>query len=475
MYKKITVLACMGLAGLAQAFTPQSGTWVVTSELNGAPGRGMAIDVQGNTLVMQMYAYEGSGHPTFYMTSGTLENNQLIAKLGRYSGGRHLGSGPLIGQEDGSPGQVSLRFTSGLTGVMTLPGEGEVQISRYDFGTARSPEALAGAWLYAVAASTEEEADLIKLHQVMPSVVGGGGLVVDPAKGIGCEFLPADEGPYNLLCGQVAGSNVNWSAKIKVVGNEGEGIALDPRTGEPNGVVYVRKLVSSQGQQLGFFAPEPPQTTGLPTPQPAPPTPATPTLSYAGVYNISGGGLSATFTVDSSGTIARCTAGALVICSGQVTNVGGFSLRGDDGDGTVVTLSGSIDNSGRVTGTYVGTSDGVAISGGFSGTGPSPTSSGGGTSTGTGQKALAFCWMNKSQTLWFCDGPTQVLLTSWKKEEAMRMVGCSNGQQISIGHITLKRNTDGNSYVGPVYVCKDKLESWDRDIRKYWTGLASGW
>lgn len=475
MYRKITLLACMGLAGWAHAFTPQSGTWVVNSELNGAPGRGIAIDVQASTLVMQMYAYEANGQPTFYMTSGTLNNNQMTGTLGRYAGGRYLGSPPLSGHEEGSPGNVTLRFTSGITGFITLPGEGEVQISRYDFGTSRTAEAMTGTWLYAVTGSSKDSAELVTLRDPVGAMAGTG-FMLDSAKNFGCEFLAADQGPYNMQCGSMSGSTAKWTARIKLVGNEGEGIALDAQTGAQNGVVYVRKLINNQGQQLGFFAPQPPQATGLPTGA-SPSAPATPSSSYAGAYSISGGGITATFNVDSSGNIVRCSSGVLVICSGQVNDSGSFSLRGDDGDGTVVTLNGTIDAAGKVVGTYSGTSDGAAINGAFSGSGPAPSKGGstGGGSSGTGKQAVAFCWMNTSKTMWFCDGPTQRLEVSWTHQEAMYYAGCKNGQQISIGHITLAQKSDNKTYVGPVYDCGFKLNSWDRDIRNYWSGSAAPW
>ncbi|GAB2461939.1 hypothetical protein GCM10027082_11320 [Comamonas humi] len=253
MLKRMLVVGCLLLSGWAQAFVPQSGTWVVTSELNGAPGRGLAIDLQGDVLVMQMYAYEQSGQPTFYMASGPMTDNQVTMALGRYSGGRFLGSGPRSGVEDGSPGNVSLRFTSGVTGFITLPGEGEVAIKRYEFGVARTPAALMGLWLYVAADSDDDTGDLVRLSQNVGTTAGGTGLAADPSKQLGCEYRLVDDGPYNLYCGVVSGSGVAWIAKIKVVGNEGEGITLDPATGRKDGVVYVRKLRDARGRYLGLF------------------------------------------------------------------------------------------------------------------------------------------------------------------------------------------------------------------------------
>ena len=146
MWKKC--LMTMALAGVtaSHAFAPHTGTWIVTSEANGKPGRGLAIDVQGNTLVMQMYAYDANGNATFYMTSGTIANNQFSSALNKYRGGRYLGSGDLIGQDAGSAGTVSLRFDSGTTGFITLPGEPEKAINRFNFayGSARKASKALG-------------------------------------------------------------------------------------------------------------------------------------------------------------------------------------------------------------------------------------------------------------------------------------------------------------------------------------------
>ena len=59
----------------ARDFTPQLGTWIVSSELDGKPGRGLAIDVQGNTFFMQVFGYEKTGDATFYTATGQMDGN----------------------------------------------------------------------------------------------------------------------------------------------------------------------------------------------------------------------------------------------------------------------------------------------------------------------------------------------------------------------------------------------------------------
>ena len=136
-----------------QRFTaPDPGTWAVSSELNGKPGRGMAIDVQGNALVMQVYNYERTGAPTFHLAAGSFNNGQTTTHLKRYEGGRYFGSPALTGIESADVGEVSLSFTSPTTGLVQFPGEPAIAIRRFEFGTSLfSPDTplftLFGKWL----------------------------------------------------------------------------------------------------------------------------------------------------------------------------------------------------------------------------------------------------------------------------------------------------------------------------------------
>lgn len=126
------LLAAFG-AQAAGDFTVQNGNWVVTSELNGEPGRGMAIDVQDGTLVMQVYNYEASGQPTFHMSFGAMDGNHYRGALHRYKNGRYYGSDPRSATEDGSAGDVQVDFESATTGTIQFPGEEALAISRYKF------------------------------------------------------------------------------------------------------------------------------------------------------------------------------------------------------------------------------------------------------------------------------------------------------------------------------------------------------
>lgn len=117
----------------ARSFTPQAGTWVISDEVNGKPGRGFAIDVQGNTFYMQVFGYEKNGDATFYAATGQMEGDTVTAPLMRYQGGRSFGSEPRDAQEDKSIGNVTLSFRNGLQGTIQLPGEPAKDIERFVF------------------------------------------------------------------------------------------------------------------------------------------------------------------------------------------------------------------------------------------------------------------------------------------------------------------------------------------------------
>ncbi len=51
-------LACLSMPAMAaREFTPQAGLWMIAAERNGEPGRGFSLDVQGNTVFMQVFNY----------------------------------------------------------------------------------------------------------------------------------------------------------------------------------------------------------------------------------------------------------------------------------------------------------------------------------------------------------------------------------------------------------------------------------
>jgi hypothetical protein len=137
----LALASSMGWA--ARSFTPQAGTWAITEELDGKPGRGLAIDVQGNTFFMQVFGYETNGDATFYTATGQMDGDTVTAPLMQYQGGRSFGSDARDAVALESPGKVTVSFANGLQGTVQFPGEPGRAIQRFEM---RSDDYVARYW-----------------------------------------------------------------------------------------------------------------------------------------------------------------------------------------------------------------------------------------------------------------------------------------------------------------------------------------
>ena len=247
----------MGSVGTALAWGPQTGIWSVTAEKNGKPGRGFNIDVQDDTLVMQVYAYERNGAPTFYLTSGKLVDNRFVGTLNKYRGGRYLGSGDRSGVEAGSPGGVRVRFTSSTTGYIQLPGEGEKAISRFEFGYSRSDAAsIMGtrSFVGAISGTNTVYTEVEDLYtNIGPSSSSGAGLVVSKSRTFACEQQISGELAGLTLCIRMSSSGtlqrgyvIRWSL------HDGEGDLVD-KSGNVMGAAFARRLIDGRNNGTGLL------------------------------------------------------------------------------------------------------------------------------------------------------------------------------------------------------------------------------
>lgn len=244
MLKKVILAFFLLGVGAVHAFAPQTGTWVVTAELNGQPGRGIALDVQNTTLVMQVYAYQPSGQPTFYMGVGQLDSEVKTSfALNSYTGGRYFGSGPLIGKPAGSAGAVSLRFTSGTSGFVTFPGEPEVAISRFNFAYAALAQDLIGLWSFTSVGPVGKFSEVHALTYRGSASYFGNGIVVSPSGLMACEHQTRGANAGLVLC--VRRDDYDqylYSYYFDLSVNDGEGFERDSIGVRAGQVVYVRRL-----------------------------------------------------------------------------------------------------------------------------------------------------------------------------------------------------------------------------------------
>ncbi|QMV71727.1 hypothetical protein HS961_02130 [Comamonas piscis] len=253
MLKKWIAIGALLGTGMAQAYMPQSGTWVVTSELNGKPGRGLAIDVQNQTLVMQMYAYDASGNATFYLTSGAYKNNQYSGTLNKYRGGRYLGSNERIGQDNGNDGVVSMRFESGTKGYIKFPGEAEKEISRFSFGYDNSPQSLFGMWLFTSLGASTASTDFVRLEKLATGSGYGTGFAATSNYRFGCEHLTSGPNAGLLLCLKLnAADRTEQVYYLNYAVNDGEGVTgATPETATK--LLVVRRLTTNNDDGTGIL------------------------------------------------------------------------------------------------------------------------------------------------------------------------------------------------------------------------------
>jgi hypothetical protein len=252
MVKKWLAIAGFLSASIAHAFMPQSGAWIINGERNGEPGRGFVLDAQNNLLGVQVFAYESNGAPTFYLASGILQNNRLTAPLIRYTGGRYFGSGPRNAVTAGSPGDLKIRFTSGITGYITFPGETEVAISRFNFGYPWSPSSLKGGWTLTSTGSEGLRTDAVELSIEGPSTSYGNGLVATANGLFGCEHQTSGNLAGLVICAQVNTSGTLQRGYYFAYSvNEGEGASRKQGTG-PEQELHVRRITTAQDIGTGI-------------------------------------------------------------------------------------------------------------------------------------------------------------------------------------------------------------------------------
>ena len=269
VFKKIVLMSALLSAGLAQAFVPQAGTWVIDAENNGQPGRGFGLDVQNNTLVMQMYAYESSGAPTFYLSAGAYRNGTYSGQLGQYRNGRYLGSGARDGVATGSAGVVSMRFVSGTQGFITFPGEAEKSISRYSFAYNSSPESLRGIWLLNGIGDYSVNTDFIKLDRISAGTSDGSGIVSSTDGRMACENMVKGSLAGKVLCIKLNSSGQLSRGYLFVYSvNDGEGLS-GPKDSPSDELLVVRRLANADSVGTGVLVKATPASAESPevTPQ----------------------------------------------------------------------------------------------------------------------------------------------------------------------------------------------------------------
>ncbi|OGA49912.1 MAG: hypothetical protein A3G25_08040 [Betaproteobacteria bacterium RIFCSPLOWO2_12_FULL_63_13] len=113
------------------SFKPETGMWWNQAE----SGRGFLIEVQGTTLWMGGYMYDGAGNSVWYSTAGPMTSTTLYqGHWDQYSGGQTLTGAYKAPDAPTNAGTIKLQFNTSSTATLTLPDGRQIQLERFYFG-----------------------------------------------------------------------------------------------------------------------------------------------------------------------------------------------------------------------------------------------------------------------------------------------------------------------------------------------------
>ena len=119
-----------GVSQGADAGMPQKGWWWSSAE----SGRGYFIEVQGSTMFLASYMYDGDGQAVWYVSNGAMTTAALYqGALTEFRGGQTLGGAYTAPTSSSNAGTVTLVFTSQTAATLTLPNGQSVALTRYAF------------------------------------------------------------------------------------------------------------------------------------------------------------------------------------------------------------------------------------------------------------------------------------------------------------------------------------------------------
>jgi hypothetical protein len=267
--KAIGLGILMGASAAASAFTPAGGLWGFTNELNGQPGRGFQLTVENDTLIFYYYGYDSDGSGNYMFASGPLVNGSVFTgQLLSCRGGTVMGSAYKAATCSNGPGKVTMAFSSGEKGTITLPGESPKPINRFNFGYADGPDALLGEFLFAYKADTFNNIDIYRLttktgRKTQQRQGTGTGMVVDAQNTMGCEYYVIANEFHNIyMCTELRNDEDDDIYIFRMVGDRGVGRATwYGHTGSHVFPAQVIRTETAKGTRTGPYA----ETDGMVT------------------------------------------------------------------------------------------------------------------------------------------------------------------------------------------------------------------
>ena len=224
--KIIVAFLCFLICSPAWAFMPAAGMWGVDSEDNGLPGRGFQIEAENGIVVFTYFGYRADGSSVFYFAAGPIVNNTFTASLLDLQGGTSLG-GPHQNASLLDPaGTVTIIFSSGKHGIISLPSEPQRAISKRPFGYFDGHDGLLGTWLFTRIQGLTPYSQMKKLiNNTGKSTDTGNGIVTTAELDFFCEFQVSGELAGIVVCGDVSEVVGSVFYVLKYSGDRGEGVA----------------------------------------------------------------------------------------------------------------------------------------------------------------------------------------------------------------------------------------------------------
>lgn len=212
----------------ANAFMPAAGVWTIDSEENGKPGRGFQLDVENGVAIFYYNGYRGDGSSVFYMAFGPINYGMFVAPLREYRGGTVMGGARRDAAEAGSPGNVSIAFTSGMRGQITFPGEQPKSISKFNYGHGKDADGLLGTYMLAFWTGTSVIGDKFTLSRKLGSTSMGNGVAASSDGRYACENMTTPALAGMVMCVEINGTTGQLSTDnsylFRISGNRGTGV-----------------------------------------------------------------------------------------------------------------------------------------------------------------------------------------------------------------------------------------------------------
>lgn len=226
-----TVVACslLLISSSAWAFMPAPGIWNFTAESTGVnagkPGRGFMVEVQNEVLFLSYFGYRADGSSVKYYAAGPIVNNTFTSDMLDIVGGTAIGGPYKPAVVNGSIGTVSLNFTSGTHGWITLPGDIPREIYKVEFGYAAGPDGLLGTWLLSTLTTTGPLSEAKTLTTKLgTSTSTGNGVVTTTSYDFFCEYQVSGTFTGMVVCGDLPLQQYSNAYIFKFSGDVGTGV-----------------------------------------------------------------------------------------------------------------------------------------------------------------------------------------------------------------------------------------------------------